>query len=53
MYGVCNFRIFKGEIKDTLMEKAPSNKAPALTKMAANMGIWVFGTSNQLSVRGS
>ena len=34
------------------MEKAPSNKTPALTK-SKNMGIWFVGTSNQLFVKGS
>ena len=40
------------QIKDTYIEKAASNKTPALTK-SANMGIWVVGTSNQLFTRGS
>ena len=40
------------QIKDTHREKAPSNKTPALTK-SANMGIWVFRTTNQLFIRGS
>ena len=35
---------------DTHREKAPSNKTPALTK-SKNMGIWVVGISNQLSIR--
>ena len=39
-------------LKDTHREKAPSNKAPALTK-STNMGIWVVGTRNQLFIRGS
>ena len=39
-------------INDTHMEKAPSNKTPALTK-TANMGIWIVGTTNQLFKRGS
>ena len=39
-------------LKDTLWEKAASNKTPALTK-SANMDIWVVGTSNQLFMRGS
>ena len=39
-------------VKDSHREKAPSNKTPALTKKM-NMGIWVVGTSNQLSIRGS
>ena len=39
-------------LKDTQMEKAPSNKTPALTK-SSNMGIFVVGISNQLFLRGS
>ena len=39
-------------IKDTHREKAPSNETPASTK-CTNMGIWVFGTTNQLFIRGS
>ena len=38
-------------IKDTHRGKAPSSETPALTK-SKNMGILVFGTTNQLSVRG-
>ena len=38
--------------KDTHMEKAASNKTPALTK-STNMEIWVVGTSNQLFIRRS
>ena len=38
-------------IKDTHRGKAPSSETPALTK-STNMGILVFGTTNQLSVRG-
>ena len=38
-------------VKDTRWEKAPSNKTPAFTK-TTNMGIWLVGTSKQLSVRG-
>ena len=34
------------------MEKAPSNKTPALTKIT-NIGIRVIGTSNQILIRGS
>ena len=33
-------------------EKAPSNKTPGLTK-STNISIWVVGTSNQFSIRGS
>ena len=33
-------------------KKAPSNKAPALTKIS-NLGIWVIDASNQLFRRGS
>ena len=40
-------------IKNTHMEKAPSNKTLALTERM-NMGIWfAIGTSNQLFIRGS
>ena len=39
-------------IKDSHREKALSNKTPALTK-SANMGIWVFGKSNQIFIRDS
>ena len=39
-------------IKDTQWEKAPSNKAPALTE-SMNMDIWVAHTSNQLFIKGS
>ena len=38
-------------LKDTPMEKTPSNKTPALTK-SMNMDIWVVRTSNQLFIRG-
>ena len=34
------------------MEKAPSNKTPALAK-SMNMDIWIVGTLNQLLIRGS
>ena len=34
-------------VKDTHREKAPTKETPVLTK-SMNMGIWVFGTSNQL-----
>ena len=37
---------------DTHMEKAPSNKIPALTE-STNMGIWIIGTSDQFFIRGS
>ena len=40
------------EFKDAHREIALSNETPALTKRR-NMGIWVFGTSNQLFIRGS
>ena len=39
-------------LKDTLREKAQSNKIPAL-KTSTTIGIWVVGTSNQLLARGS
>ena len=39
-------------LKDNHMDKAPSNKTPALTE-STNMGIWVVGTTSQLFVRGS
>ena len=39
-------------LKDTHREKAPPNKTPASTK-STDMGIWVGGTSNQFSIRGS
>ena len=39
-------------VKDAHREKAPSNETQALTK-SINMGIWVVGTTNQLSIRGS
>ena len=39
-------------IKDTHVEKAPSNKTPALTE-STNMSIWVVGRTNQLFIRGS
>ena len=43
----------KTYIKNTHMEKAPSNKTLALTE-STNMGIWfAIGTSNQLFIRGS
>ena len=38
--------------KDTHRKKAISNKTPTLSKIM-NMYIWVFGTSNQLFMRGS
>ena len=38
--------------KDTHMEKAPSNKTPALTK-CTKMDIWVVGTSNHPFIGGS
>ena len=38
--------------KDTHMEKALSNKTPALTK-SMNIDIWIACTSNQLFIRGS
>ena len=38
--------------KDTHREKASSNETPALTK-STNMDIWVFGTTNQLFIKGS
>ena len=34
------------------MEKAPSNKTPALGK-STDMGVWAIGTLNQLFRRGS
>ena len=37
--------------KDTHREKAPSNKASALSE-SMNMDIWVVGTSNQLLITG-
>ena len=40
------------QIKDTHLEKVPSNKTPALTK-STNVGIWVVGTSNQVFLGGS
>ena len=40
------------EFKDTYTEKAPPNKIPALTK-SMNMGNWVVGALNQLSIRDS
>ena len=39
-------------MKDTHRKKAPSNKTPGLTK-SMSMDIWVVGTSDQLSVKGS
>ena len=39
-------------IKDTHVEKTPSNKTPALTE-STNMSIWVVGRTNQLFIRGS
>ena len=39
-------------VKDTHREKTPSNKSPELTK-SMNMNIWVVGTSNALSIKGS
>ena len=39
-------------VKDAHREKEPSNETPALTKIT-NMGIWVVGTTSQLSIRGS
>ena len=43
---------FETNVKDTHMEKVPSNKAPVLTK-STNMGIWIVGKSNQVFLRGS
>ena len=37
-------------LKETHMEKTPSNEAPALTE-STNIGIWVVGTTNQLFIR--
>ena len=38
-------------LKDTHRERSVSNKTQALTK-SMNMDIWVFGTLNQLFIRG-
>ena len=38
--------------KDTHKEKEPSNKTPALRKIA-NMDVWAVGTLNQLFIRSS
>ena len=38
--------------KDTHRKNTPSNKIQALTK-SMDMEVWVDGTSNQLSIRGS
>ena len=38
-------------IKDTHMEKAPSDKTPARTK-STNTGVLIVGTSNQNFIRG-
>ena len=46
------FPFFLEALKDTRMEKAPSNETPALTK-SVSMVIWVAGTSNDLFIRGS
>ena len=39
-------------LKDTRMEKTPSNKTPALTK-SMNMDIWVTVTLNDFFLLGS
>ena len=39
------------QLKDTVREKAPSNKTPALTK-SVNMGFRVVCKSNQVLIRG-
>ena len=39
-------------IKDTHMEKAPSNETPTLKK-STKKGIWVVGTKNKLCISGS
>ena len=39
-------------MKDTHREKAPSSGTPAYAK-SMNIDIWVFGTSDQLFIRGS
>ena len=52
---VCNIIISNNEkslLKDTHREKSPSNKTPALRKIA-NMDVWAVGTLNQLFIRGS
>ena len=45
-------KVLLNTFKDTHREKAPSNKTPTLRKIT-NMGIWTFGTLNQLFMRGS
>ena len=39
-------------MRDTHLEKAPSNKTPILLK-SVNMKIWIVGTSNQPFIQGS
>ena len=39
-------------LKDSHKEKEPSNKTPALRKIA-NMDVWAVGSLNQLFIRGS
>ena len=40
------------KVKDTNRKKAPSKKTPAPRK-STNMGVWTFGTLNQLFIKGS
>ena len=40
------------KVKDTHREKAPSNETPA-PKKSTNMGVWTFGTLNQLFIKDS
>ena len=49
---VTYFNKVKDNLKDNHMDKAPSNKPPALTE-STNMGIWVVGTTRQLFIRDS
>ena len=51
-FNIDNKPNFVHEFKDTHREKVPSNKTPALTKIA-NMGICLVGTPNQHFIRGS
>ena len=46
------YLVFDRVLKDTQMEKTPSNKTAVLSK-SMNVDIWVFGTSVQLFITGS
>ena len=46
------YLVFDRVLKDTQMEKTPSNKTAVLSK-SMNVDIWLFGTSAQLFITGS